>query len=477
MSLNKNIVSGVFWTSIDKFGVQFIQFVLSIIIARILSPEDYGLVGLAAVFIAFSQVFVDSGFGKALVQYNNPNKNDFSTVFYFNFLISCLLYAIIFLLSPYIALFYEMPLLKNLIRLIALTLIIQSFNIVPNAIFSININFRPLAISNSIATIIGGGVGVWAAYSGFGVWALAFMTLTSSLIRTISQWYQSNWFPSLVFSFDSLKNLYRFGGNLLASSLIDVLVRNSSGLFIGKLYSSKDLGFFTKGVDFANTMSNTIISVIFAVLFPSFSKIKNDKEKTLTIFKTSLRYVSLFVFPFFMLFSILAQPLILALLTEKWLITAIVFQYLVLARMINMVALINQQVLHGLGFSYITLKQEILKSIVRFVFILISINFGIVWIAIGELIATAFNFFVNAYPLEKILKFGFIHQLKEIKIIFISSLIATLICYFLINFFEDIYLKLLFSPFVLSLIYLMFLELFKQKDYLLLRNKVINKFF
>jgi teichuronic acid exporter len=247
-------------------------------------------------------------------------------------------------------------------------------------------------------------------------------------------------------------------------------------LFIGKIYSSKSLGFFTKGVDFANTMSNTITSVIFAVLFPSFSKIKDDKVKTLLTFKASLRYVSLFVFPLFMLVSILAKPLIVVLLTERWLTTAIVFQYLVLARMINMIALINQQALHGLGFSYITLKQEILKSIVRFVFILFSIKFGIVWIAIGELIATIFNYFINAYPLGKILNFGFMFQVREISPVFISSLLAAIVSYSLINIFENNYLKLLTGPIFLLFIYLILLELFKQKDFIEIRKKIIAKY-
>lgn len=476
MTFKKNIYNGIIWTSVDKFGVQFIQFALSIIIARILSPEDYGTVGLVAVFIAFSQVFVDSGFGKALVQYNKPSSVDYSTVFYFNLFVSGFCYAIIFFSAPYIASFYSISILKDLTRLIALTLLIQSFNIVPNAIFSITLNFKPLAISNSIATVIGGGIGVLAAYNGLGIWALAYMTLASSIIRTAMQWYQSRWLPSFIFSLSSLKKLYKFGGNLLASSLVDVLVRNSSALFIGKTYSSKALGFFTKGVDFANTMSNTIISIIFSVLFPSFSQIKDDKEKTLLTFKASLRYISLFVFPLFMLGSILAKPLIIVLLTERWLTTAIVFQYLVLARMINMIALINEQVLHGMGYSYITLKQEILKSVVRFIFILLTIKFGIVWIAIGELIATMFNYLINAYPLGKILNFGFIFQIKEISRVFISALIATIISYNLIDFFENNYMKLVTAPLFLLFVYLILLELLKQKDFIEVKKKIIRKY-
>ena len=476
MSLRKTMMDGMMWTSVDKFGVQFIQLILSIIIARILSPEDFGTVGLLTIFIAFSQVFIDSGFGKALIQYNKPSSLDYSTVFYFNILVGLFCYALIFLSAPYIAVFFNIPVLKDLARIISLILIINSFNIVPNAIFSIKLHFKPLAISNGIGAILGGGVGIIAAINGYGVWALVYMTLTTSVVVMILQWYQSKWVPIYSFSFTSLKKLSKFGGNLLIGSLIDSIVNNLSSIAIGKFFDTRSLGFYTKGVGFSNILSNTIVSVLYSVLFPAFSKIKDDCERLLIAFKKSLRYISLIVFPTFMLVSIIAKPLIVILLTEKWLTAAIILQYLVLARMINMVALVNTQVLHGMGHSRITLKQDIFKTIVRVLFLFASFKFGIVWIAIADLLATIINFFINTYFLGKILNFGAFGQIKEFGIVFISAFIASIASFVLITLFDCNYVKILLAPVSLLIIYLALLQVFEQKDFIEIREIILNKY-
>jgi len=476
MLLKKAMINGMMWTSVDKFGVQFIQFIFSIIIARILSPEDYGTIGLLTIFITISQVFIESGFGKALIQNNKPRQLDYSTVFYFNLLIGVSCYILIFLASPYIANFFNLPILKELARIISLVLIINAFNIVPNAIFSIKLHFKPLAISNGVGAIIGGAIGIIAALNGCGVWALAYMTLTTSLIIMILQWYQSKWIPIFNFSFKSIKKLYKFGGNILVGSLIDSTVNNLNSIAIGKFFDTRSLGFYSKGLGFSNMLSNTIVSVLYTVLFPAFSIIKDDVERLLLAFKKSIRYISLIVFPIFMLVSILAKPLIIILLTEKWLTAAIILQYLVLARMINMVALVNTQVLHGMGYSRITLKQDILKTIVRVLFLFASFKFGIVWIAIADLVATIVNFFINAYFLGKILNFGAFRQIKEFGSVFISAAIASITSFVLIALFDNNYIKILLAPITLLIFYLFLLQIFGQKDFIEIKEKLLNKF-
>jgi len=476
MLLKKAMINGMMWTSVDKFGVQFIQFIFSIIIARILSPEDYGTIGLLTIFITISQVFIESGFGKALIQNNKPRQLDYSTVFYFNLLIGVSCYILIFLASPYIANFFNLPILKELARIISLVLIINAFNIVPNAIFSIKLHFKPLAISNGVGAIIGGAIGIIAALNGCGVWALAYMTLTTSLIIMILQWYQSKWIPIFNFSFKSIKKLYKFGGNILVGSLIDSTVNNLNSIAIGKFFDTRSLGFYSKGLGFSNMLSNTIVSVLYTVLFPAFSIIKYDVERLLLAFKKSIRYISLIVFPIFMLVSILAKPLIIILLTEKWLTAAIILQYLVLARMINMVALVNTQVLHGMGYSRITLKQDILKTIVRVLFLFASFKFGIVWIAIADLVATIVNFFINAYFLGKILNFGAFRQIKEFGSVFISAAIASITSFVLIALFDNNYIKILLAPITLLIFYLFLLQIFGQKDFIEIKEKLLNKF-
>lgn len=476
MSLKKAILKGIVWTSFDKFGVQLIQFTFGIIIARILSPEDYGTVGLITIFIAFSQVFIESGFGKALVQYNTPSPLDYSTVFYFNIFIAIVCYIIIFLIAPYIASFFNIPILKNLTRIASLILIINAFIIVPNAMFSIKMNFKPFAISNGVGSILGGGVGLLSALNGYGVWALVYMTLTTSTIVMFLQWYQSKWIPIVDFSFPSIKKLYKFGGNILIGSLIDSTANSLSSAAIGKYFNIRLLGFYTKGVGFSNMMANTIVSVLYSVLFPAFSIMKNDTERLLLAFKKSIRYISLVVFPLFMLVSIIAKPLIVILLTDKWATTATILQYLILARMINMVALVNTQVLHGMGYSRITLKQDILKTIVRLLFLFSFFKFGIIWIAIADVLATIVNFFINTYFLGKIFNFGPFKQIKEFGNIFVSSLLASITCYVLIALIDNNYLKVISAPFILIAAYTSLLQAFKQKDFIEIKNKILMKY-
>lgn len=475
MSLKRTIMKGMIWTSVDKFGVQIIQFIIGIIIARILSPEDYGTIGLLAIFIAFSQVFIESGFGKALIQHNNPSSSDYSTVFYFNIGIAFLCYVIIYFAAPFIAIFFELPILKKLARIVALTLIINSFNIVPNTIFSIKMDFKPLAISNGISIIVGGGIGVFTAYKGYGVWALVSMNLARSFLVMVLQWYQSKWLPIFRFSFSSLKSLYKFGGNLLIGALIESIVNNLNSVAIGKLFDTRSLGFYSKGMGFSNLMSNTIISVFYSVLFPAFSQIKEDYQRLLSAFKKSIRLIALLVFPIFMLISIISKPLIVILLTEKWLTAAIILQYLVIARMINMVALVNKQVLLGMGHSRITLKQDIYKTIIKVSFLLASFKFGIVWIAIAELMATVVNYFINTYTLGKILNFGAFRQMKEFGRIFLSALLATITSVWLMSFCENNYYKVIVASLIMGVIYAFCLYAFRQKDFIEIKVNIFTR--
>jgi len=475
MSLKKRVLKGLFWTSFDKIGVQFIQFVLSIFIARILTPEDYGTVALLYIFIAISNVFIDSGFGKALVQDNNPSNVDYSTIFYSNLGISILCYLGMFFSAPFIAEFYKMPILTNLARVIAITLIINSFIIVPNAIFNITLNFKPLAISRTISSLVGGLTGLITAYKGFGVWALVYMSIVSSTLLVIFQWFQVKWTPCFCFSFQSFKKLYKFGNRLFFGALLDSIVRNLSSVFIGKVFDARSLGFYSKGTGFANRASNTIISILYSVLFPAYSSIKNEKEKLFFNFKKSIRYTALIVFPLFMLGAILAKPLIVILLTEKWIMAATILQFLILARMINMVALINAQLLQAIGRSDITLKQDIWKMTISIIFLIAAIKFGIVWIAVAELIATIINFNINTYATGKLFNFGTLKQLKEFGSIFLYALTAALIVIAVIYKIENNYLKIITGTFTLFISYTTLLILLKQRDFIDFKIAVLNR--
>jgi teichuronic acid exporter len=475
MSLKQKVLKGILWTAIDKIGVQIVQLILSVLIARVLTPEDYGIVALLYIFIAISNVFIESGFGKALIQDNKPNHIDYSTVFYFNIGISVLFYFGMYFSAPFIAEFYDLPILVKLTRVISITLIINSLIIIPNAIFTIALNFKPLAISKTISTVIGGFVGLITAYNGFGVWALVYMTIVSSLLFAIFQWFQVKWIPSFCFSLNSLKRLYKFGNKLFFGALLDTIVRNLSSVFIGKLFDSKSLGFYSKGTSFANLASNSTLSILYSVLFPAFSSIKNEKEKLLFNFKKSIRYTALAVLPLFMLGSILAKPIIVILLTDKWLISAYILQFLILGRMINMIFLINAQMLQAIGRSDITLKQDIGKMSVKFLLLLLSLKFGIIWIAISELISAIINIFINTYASKKLFNFGALKQFEEISRIFISALISSLIVVIIIYYIDNNYIKIIVATITLFCTYITSLIILKQKDFINFKVLFLNR--
>ncbi|MDR1761766.1 MAG: lipopolysaccharide biosynthesis protein, partial [Bacteroidales bacterium] len=251
MSLKQKTISGILWSSIERFSVQGIQFVLQIIMARLLLPADYGLIGMLAIFLAVSQSFIDSGFANALIRKQNRTEVDFSTVFYFNIVVGILFYFILFFTSPYIAEFYEAPILESLTKVVALNVFINSLTIVQRAKFTINVDFKTQTKASLLAVIISGAVGILMAYQGFGVWALVVQTITNGTINMIMLWIYSKWRPQFVFSITSFKEMFSYGSKLLLSGLIDTTYNNIYTMVIGKKFSQVDLGYFTRADQFA----------------------------------------------------------------------------------------------------------------------------------------------------------------------------------------------------------------------------------
>jgi O-antigen/teichoic acid export membrane protein len=473
MILKKTIINSFIWTISEKLGVQLIQFILSVFIARILSPEDYGTVAIISIFIAISNVFVDSGFGKSLIQENNINNKDYSTVFYFNLGVSLIFYIIIYFSAPFISSYYSLPILTELIRIISLVIIINAFTIIPNVIFSVSLNFKPLAISKTFSSLFGGGVGLISAYLGLGVWSLVIMSITSNATLAFFQFYQVKWVPKFQFSFKSLKRLYNFGSKLFFGALLDSVVRNLSSVFIGKVFDAQSLGFYSKGVGFANIASNTTVSILFSVLFPTFSKLKDNKEKFLETLKYSVKYTTLIIVPFFLLTALLAKPLIIILLSDKWILTASILQIIILSRMISILGLINVQALQAIGRSDITFKQDLTKSIISILFLLFTYRFGIIWIAIGELLASLVNYTINVYPSKKLFNYGIFKQLKEIYIIYLCAVVSIIVSYFFLeNFKMNNYLKIVSGFSITITVYITLLILIREAEVVKIFNKL-----
>ena len=271
-SLKQKTLSGVLWSCVERFSVQGIQFVIMVIMARILLPSDYGMIGMLAIFIAIAQTLIDSGFSNALIQKKDRSEIDYSTVFYFNIAVGIVLYFILFFSSPLIARFYNTPELTGLTRVLALNLFINSLAVVQRAILSIKIDFKTQAKASFSAAIISGIVGIVMAYTGFGVWSLAVQTVLNAFVNTVLLWIFSKWIPLKVFSFESFKKLFTFGSKLLASGLLDTIYRNIYTIVIGKKFASTDLGYFTRADQFAQFPSSNLTGIIQRVTFPVLSE-------------------------------------------------------------------------------------------------------------------------------------------------------------------------------------------------------------
>ena len=441
--LKSKASKGILWSSIERFSGQGVVFVIGIILARILSPSDYGLIGMLAVFISISDIFIQSGFGSALIQKKDRNEVDFATTFYFNIVVGIIAYSILFFLAPFIANFYNQPLLVPLARVLGLTLIINSFAVVQRSKYTIGLDFKTQTKASLSAIFIGGIVGVYMAYSDYGVWALVGQTLSRRLIEVILLWYFSKWLPKESFSFESFKGLFSFGSKLLASALLESIYQNIYLIIIGKYFSASDLGYYTRAKQFNELPSSNITSVLVRVTFPLLSNIQDDKEKLRAVVSKIIKYSALIVFPLMIGLASLSDPLIRVLLTDKWIDVVWMLQLLCFAGMLYPVHALNLTLLQAIGRSDLFLRLEIIKKVMATVIVIISLSFGIKGLLIGIIIFSYLALVINLYYTKKVISYGFFQQMKDILPIFTLSIIMGIVMWVLISYINSNILKLL----------------------------------
>lgn len=395
-SLRDKTVKGLAWSSVERFSTMFIQLAVNVILARILMPEDFGMVAMLAVFIQFSQVFIDSGFSNALIQKKNRTNIDYCTVFYFTVSVSVLLYLMLYFTAPAISSFYGMPELTRIARILGLGLIIGSLAAVHKTRLSIDLKFKVQAVISLLSAIISGAVGITLAYIGFGVWSLVIQNLVSLGSQTLLVYLLgTRWLPSLMFSVRSFKTLFGYSSKLLLSSLLHLLYRNLYPIVIGKRYNATELGYYNRA-DLLSTMSITSITLVLSkVAFPIFSSIQDDNEKLRVAYSRYISYASLVVFPAMIGIAALAKPLIIVAMTEKWMMAVPMMQILVISCLFDHITSINLNVLYVKGRSDLALKLEIVKKSIAIAILFAMMPFGIIAICWGQflynLIATVLN--------------------------------------------------------------------------------------
>lgn len=471
MGLGDKMFKGVAWSAIERISIQAIQLIVTIFLARILTPTEYGTIGILYVFIAISMVFIDSGFTKALIQKKNRTENDISTVFLFNVLVSLLAYLLLYFTAPYISIFFETSELTLLLRILALSLIINALFTVPTTLYTIKFDFKNLTKINFAAAIVSGVVAILMAKNGYGVWSLVGLTLVRSTIAAILTWVWLKWRPNWVFSSKSLREMFSFGSKLLISSLLNVAVNKSYDLAIVKTSSKSDLGQYTQGTKYTDVIFNIMNTILDRVLLPGLTEIQDQHDLLISHTRSIIKSTALFIIPVFLLLAVTAEPLIQILIGDKWLPAVPVMQIFCIARMITVISGININLLYVIGRTDLALRQQYVKIVVRIIFLVIALKHGIIFIALAELCTTVIHFFINTHYPGKIMKYGAFKQIKDITPVFTAGLIMSLAVWFLLLFVENNWLKLVVSPIVAFPIYFGFIRLFNVQEL----NQLIKK--
>ncbi len=385
-----------------------------IVMARVLTPEDYGLVGMLTIFIAISQALVDSGFSQALIRKQDRTEIDNSTVFYFNIGIGLILYLILFFCAPLIARFYNEPLLTPMTRVISISVVINSLVVVQRALLTIEIDFKTQAKASLVAAITAGAIGIVMAYSGYGVWAIVWFQLSNLGVNMILLWILSKWRPSRKYSWKSFRELFAFGSKLAASGVIDTVYNNVYLLVIGKIFNASDLGYYTRASQFAQFPSSNITGILQRVTFPVLCSIQNDNERLEHVYRRFLRLSAFVIFPLMTGLAAVAHPLIMILLKEQWAFAATLLSIICFSMMWYPVHAINLNLLQVKGRSDLFLKLEIIKKIIGITMLCATIPLGLIAMCAGSIVTSIICLTINTYYTGKLINVGFLKQMQDL---------------------------------------------------------------
>lgn len=414
MMSKNSFLSNFIWRFAERCGAQLVTFIVSIVLARILAPEDYGQIALITVFTTLMQVFVDSGLGTALIQKKDADDLDFSSVFYFNFVVCLALYAVMFVAASFIAEFYRDSSLTPIIRVISLTIVISGVKGIQQSYVSRNMLFKRFFYSTLGGTIFSAFIGIALAYAGFGVWAIVAQQLSNTAIDTLILWLTVKWRPKRMFSWKRLKALLSFGWKMLVSSLLDTVYNNIRSLIIGKMYSSSDLAYYDQGKKFPNVIVTNINTSIDSVLLPTMASAQDNPERVKSMTRRAIKTSTYIMAPLMMGLAFCAEPIVGLVLTDKWLACVPFLRIFCITYMFYPIHTANLNAIKAMGRSDLFLKLEIAKKIVGMVLLLSTMWFGVMAMAYSLLVSSVLSQIINSWPNRELLKYGYLEQLKDI---------------------------------------------------------------
>ncbi|MDN3492045.1 lipopolysaccharide biosynthesis protein [Winogradskyella bathintestinalis] len=422
MSLKEKTISGIFWSFLQQVGGKGLGFVVTIILARLLTPEAFGLIGMLVIFIQVSEVIVQGGFNLALIQKKEIDDLDYSSVFWINLITSLALYIIIFFGAPYIASFYGHPILEQLVRVLSLVFVINSFSIVQETKLRKELNFKTLMLVHLPSTIIGGIMAIFMAYRGYGVWSLVALQVMNRLLYTIQIWIHARWKPQIIFRWDRIKILFDFGWKIFLSGIIGRVYNNTFQIIIGKFYPAASLGYYQNSITFVRKPSETLSAVLRNVTFPAFSTIQSDHKRLKSGYKKIMQQTFFWLCPVFVFAAVLAVPLFDVVLGSKWLPAVPYFRWLCIIGIINPLSKYNLEILNVKGRSDLFLKVQLVERIITVLAVLAVFKFSITALLVVMAANSLLRYGLFSYFSGRLIDYPSSEQFKHILPTFLISI-------------------------------------------------------
>jgi len=474
-SLKKKTAVGVLWSGVERFSAQGIRFLVVIVLARLLTPKDFGLIAMMAIFLGLAQSLVDSGFSQALVRKQDRTETDNCTVFYFNIVVGLILYLILYITAPFVSSFYDEPQLTKIMRVVSTVVIINSFSVVQRALFTTSVNFKVQAYATIFSAVLSGIIGIIMAYQGFGVWTLVAQQIIAAFINTLALWFYSSWRPVLLYSWRSFRELFSFGSKMLLSGLLDTVYVNLYRIVIGKIYNATNLGYYNNAQHFAELPSSNITSILQRVTYPVLCSIQGEKKRLVKVYRQLLRLSAFIVFPLMCTLAAVASPLIDVLLGEKWHFVATLLVPLCFGMMWYPIHAINLNLLMVAGRSDLFLKLEVIKKILGVTILVSSIPFGLVMMCYATIASSLLCLFINTYYTKKLIGVGFFMQIYDIMPTLILSISMWCIVSVVGSFITSIYGQLIFGLLLALAIFIVSVRVFDFKELSYLNNYIRHR--
>ena len=476
-SLKEKTISGILWSSVGRFGTMMINFLSNLVLARLLMPDDFGCIAMLYVFIAVSGIFVNGGLGSALVQKKTPTHLDYTTVFYWNLVVSALFYLLLFFTAPAISRFYAMPVLTPVLRVQSLSLLINAFAIVQATQLQKQLRFKELSVRNLIAATIGTAVGIVMAFCDFGVWSLVASALVSALSSVLLLWKMSSWRPSLSFSFSTLRALFSFGGLMLLSNLVETIYINLQRLIIGKMFSASDLGYYNQAKKLEEVPTTTLSTIINEVSFPVFSQLQDDHEMLVSALRKNIKAVTYVNFPLMLLLIVIAHPVITLLYSVKWEASVPYFQVLCLYGFFYTLNTLNTNIIKSLGKGLLFFFLQLTKRLLGIGMIVVGVKWGgIMGMLCSIALFGVLCYIINAIVVGKLIHYGLLRQFRDwlpCLLVTAAASVSAWLCGY--GCMVNEYLMMVLQIAAFTLIYLGLSYLFKLEAFTTYREIVISK--